>query len=174
MDFEISRSIAILERTPTILTAWLQGLDEEWTHKNEGGETWSAYDIIGHLIHGENTDWPTRMEIIVSGKENKTFQPFDRFAQFNESNGKSLSALLEEFTKLRAANIRMLKDASIDENKLRFTGIHPSFGEVSLSQLLSTWVVHDLNHIGQIARVMAKQYKDAVGPWQAYLRILQS
>ncbi len=151
----------------------LQNISNDWTSNNEGGDTWSAYDIIGHLIHGEKTDWMPRAEIILSGKGDKTFTPFDRFAQFEESKGKTLRQLLDEFSILRQNNIEQLRAKNITDDDLGKTGIHPALGEVTLSQLLATWAVHDLNHIAQICRVMAKQYEDEVGPWVDYLRILQ-
>jgi hypothetical protein len=173
MSFTIEKSIEILERTPTVLNVMLSGISSEWTSKNEGGETWSAYDIVGHLIHGEKTDWMPRAEIILSTRADKTFEPFDRFYQFEVSKGKSLAQLLEEFKTLRENNILLLRSKKLTHQDFEKTGVHPAFGDVTLTQLLSTWVVHDLNHIAQITRVMAKQYKDDVGPWTAYLKILQ-
>ena len=167
------QSVEILERTPVVLKNLLEGLSVEWTSNNEGGETWSAYDVIGHLIHGEKTDWLTRVELILSENAEKKFQPFDRFAQFENSKGKTLKQLLHEFTEVRSANIKRLKSLNITERDLEKTGVHPTFGEVTLSQLLSTWTVHDLDHISQIARVMAKQYKNEVGPWIEFLKILK-
>lgn len=174
MNFEIEKSIEILKRTPGTLTAMLEGLSAEWISPNEGGETWSAYDVVGHLIHAEKTDWVPRMEIILSEKADKQFPPFDRFAQFEESKGKSLSQLLEEFKSLREKNIALLLSKKLTSKEFKEKGMHPALGEVTLSQLLATWTVHDLNHIAQISRVMAKQYKNAVGPWVAFLGILQS
>ncbi len=165
MNFSLEKSIEILERTPNVLNAMLQNISVEWTLNNEGEQTWRVYDIIGHLIHGEKTDWITRAEIILSEKPDKTFEPFDRLAQFDESNGKSLTQLLDEFKILRKTNIDHLRSKQLTDKNLEEKGIHPAFGEVTLSQLLSTWVVHDLNHIAQICRVMAKQYKTEVGPW---------
>ncbi|HNO89632.1 MAG TPA: DinB family protein [bacterium] len=156
-----------------ILTAWLDGLSPEWTSANEGPDTWSAYDIVGHLIHGEKTDWITRAEIILSDQPDKTFKPFDRFAQFEDSKNKTLRQLLTSFDELRAKNIKKLQSLNISEQNLNRTGIHPAFGTVTLVQLLSTWAVHDLDHISQIARVLAKRYKDDTGPWVAYLKILR-
>ncbi len=162
----------ILERTPDVLNRMLQNISAEWTSNNEGGQTWSVYDIIGHLIHGERTDWIPRAEIILSEKHDKQFEPFNRLAQFEESKEKSLTQLLDEFKTLREKNIEYLRSTRLTDKNLEEKGIHPTFGEVTLSQLLSTWVVHDLNHIAQISRVMAKQYKAEVGPWIEYLRIL--
>lgn len=174
MNFSIEKSIEILERTPKTLAALLETLSDDWTTPNEGGDSWSAYDIIGHLIHGEKTDWMPRAEIILSDRADKTFEPFDRFAQFEEqSEPKSFSQLLQEFKILRKQNLDLLRSKNLSENDFGKTGIHPAFGEVRLDQLLATWVAHDLGHIAQIARVMAKQYKSAVGPWVEYLRILQ-
>jgi hypothetical protein len=173
MKFTLDKSMEILERTPTVLDTLLSGISSEWTSANEGGETWSAYDIVGHLIHGEITDWMPRAEIILSSKADKTFEPFDRFYQFQVSKGKSLAQLLNEFKTLREKNITFLRSKKISHIDFEKTGVHPAFGEVTLAQLLSTWVVHDLNHIAQITRVMAKRYKEEVGPWTAYLKILQ-
>ena len=173
MNFGIDKSIEILERTPDVLDAMLKGLSPEWTAKNEGKKTWSAYDIVGHLIYGEKTDWIPRMEIILSNRSNKIFEPFNRTAQFKESKGKSLTQLLREFKRLRKENIRRLRSKQLTKKELLQKGIHPVFGEVTLSQLLATWAVHDLNHITQISRVMAKQYKVEVGPWIEFLRILR-
>lgn len=173
MNFNLEKSIAVLERTPVVLNSLLQNIAVEWTSGNEGGASWSAFDIMGHLIHGEKTDWIPRMEMILAENPDKKFVPFDRFAQLEESKGKNLQQLLEEFKVLREKNIAQLRSKNITAQNLEQKGIHPAFGEVTLSQLLATWVVHDLNHIAQVSRVMAKQYKDAVGPWIAYLRILQ-
>lgn len=173
MNFDLNKSIEILERTPLAIEQLLSGSSEEWTMNNEGPETWSPYDVMGHLIHGEQTDWIGRMEIILSDKEDKTFVPFDRFAMFEESKGKTLSKLIDEFKAIRTKNIETLKSKNLSKADLNKKGIHPKFGEVTLSQLLATWVVHDLGHLGQISRVMAKQYKDAIGPWIEYLRIVR-
>ena len=173
MNFTLEKSIQILERTPNVLDAMLRNISADWTLHNEGGESWSVYDIIGHLIHGEKTDWIPRAQIILSEKSDKKFEKYDRFAQFEESKGKSFSQLLNEFKILREKNIEILRSLNITDKNLQDKGIHPAFGEVTLSQLLSTWVVHDLNHISQISRVMAKQYKQDVGPWTEYLKILQ-
>ncbi len=167
------QSIEILERTPVVLQNLLEGLSTEWTLSNEGGESWSAYDVIGHLIHGDKTDWLARAELMLSEDVEKKFQPFDRFAQFENSKGKTLKQLLDEFKEIRNANIIRLGAMNISEQDLGKKGVHPTFGEVTLSQLLSTWVVHDLDHISQIARVMAKQYKKEVGPWVEFLKILK-
>jgi len=173
MNFSLDKSIEILERTPSAYKELLNGVSDEWSKTNEGGESWSPYDVLGHLIHGENGDWMNRIEIILSESPDKNFKPFDRIAQFEESKGKSLKDLLGEFMMLRIMNLEKLKAKNITEADLDKKGIHPVFGEVTLQQLLSTWVVHDLNHLAQVARVMAYQYKDEVGPWSEYLRILK-
>lgn len=173
MQFDLTKSLEILDRTPATLDAMLSGLAEEWITSNEGKDTWSPYDIIGHLIHGEKTDWIPRLEIILSDQEDKQFEAFDRFAQFEASKGKNLRQLLHEFKILRERNVEQLRSKKLTHEELSRIGMHPVFGEVSLSQLLSTWVVHDLNHIAQLSRVMAVQYKDEVGPWIRFLRILQ-
>jgi uncharacterized damage-inducible protein DinB len=173
MQYSVNKSIEILERTPSTLIQMLDGLSEDWTSNNEGGDTWSAYDVLGHLIHGDRTDWLPRAELILSDNDEKKFKPFDRFAQFEESKGKSLNQLLLEFKEIRRLNVEKLLKLNISENDLTKTGIHPTFGTVTLSQLLSCWVVHDLDHISQVSRVMAKQYKSEVGPWIEYLKILR-
>lgn len=172
MHFHLDTAIEILERTPSVLEALLANISEDWHLPNEGKDTWSAYDIVGHLIHGEKTDWITRMDIILSEGPDKKFDPFDRFAQFRESNGKPLGDLLREFKALRKKNIALLKARNLSAIDLLKTGVHPVFGTVTLRHLLATWVVHDLSHIAQIARVMAKQYKTEVGPWLAYIPLL--
>ena len=172
MDFDITQSIAILERTPGTLRAMLRDLGTAWIDATEGPETWSAYVIVGHLVHGERTDWIPRARVILSQSANRRFRPYDRFAQFQESEGKSLSALLDEFGRLRAENLATLAAWELTDTELALTGEHPEFGTVTLRQLLATWVVHDLGHIAQTARVMAKQYRDAIGPWRAYLSIV--
>lgn len=173
MEFEIKKAKEILERTPTVLTNLLSGLSEEWTYQNEGPDTWSPYDVIGHLIHGENTDWIPRAQVILSESNDKNFVPFDRFAQFEKSKGKSTNDLLAEFTSLRKNNLQVLDSMDINEDNLKKTGVHPEFGAITLKQLLSCWVAHDLGHIVQISRVMAKQYKEEVGPWTKYLKVLE-
>jgi hypothetical protein len=172
MKFNIQESIQILARTPIVIDQMLRYLPDEWITSNEGGETWSPYDIVGHLIHGEQTDWIARLEIILSDSPNKKFTPFDRFAQFHESNGKSINQLLDEFKQLRLINLNLLKSKRITIEDFNRKGIHPDFGEVNLKNLLATWVVHDLDHVAQIARVLSYHYKEEVGPWKKYLRIL--
>ncbi len=173
MKFSIDKSIEILQRTPDTLDAMLANVSSEWTTGNEGEGTWSVYDIVGHLIYGEKTDWIPRMEIILSKKSDKDFQPFDRNTQFRENQGKSLEDLLKEFRRLRKKNVQFLRSRKLTKNHLSQKGIHPTFGEVTLSQLLAAWTVHDLSHLAQISRVMAKQYKVEVGPWTEFLKILR-
>ncbi|MBK8563750.1 MAG: DinB family protein [Saprospiraceae bacterium] len=172
MEFSIDKSLEILERTPAVLSTMLVGLSDDWTMKNEGGETWSPFDVIGHLIHGEQTDWIPRMKQILELGTSEPFAPFDRNAQFEVSKGKNLDQLLQDFTRLRQVNLRILKDALLDDDALSKQGIHPALGVVTLKQLLSCWTVHDLGHIHQISRVMAKQYSTEVGPWIAYLAVV--
>ncbi len=172
MEYSIGKGIEILEQTPKTLKSYLGDLSDDWVFCNEGTGTWSAYDIVGHLIHGEKTDWIPRVHIILNNSGQKVFQPFDRFAQFEASKGKSLSNLLDEFDTLRQNNLNTLKDLNLSNDQLQLKGIHPELGEVTLSQLLATWVTHDLGHIAQISRVMAKQYKTEVGSWIDYISIL--
>ena len=172
MEFDLKKSLEILERTPIVLETMLSGLSDEWIVNNEGPDTWSPFDILGHLVQGENTDWIPRMGIILSDQKDKSFEPFDRFAQFETSKGKSLKQLIDEFKELRKRNIQILVSKELTEDNLDQKGTHPTFNQVTLRQLLSTWVVHDLNHIAQISRVMAKQYKLEVGPWKEYLKIV--
>ena len=173
MEFELKKAVLVLQRTPAVIRNLLIDLPSDWINKNEGENTWSPYDIVGHLIHGERTDWMVRAEIILGSDTNKLFEPFDRFAQFENSRGKSLDQLLDEFEKLRIDNLKRLSVMNPSRTHLASEGIHPEFGPVTLKQLLSTWVVHDLGHISQIARVMAKQYKTEVGPWLEYIGILK-
>lgn len=172
MTFEIDKSIEILERTPGTVAAMLSGLSAEWTQANEGPDTWTPRDVVAHLIYCEKANWMMRAEIILKAAD-KQFGPFDRTAHFEQSKGKQLPELLREFEALRKANMEKLKSLNLADDDLIKTGIHPAFGEVTLSQLLSAWVVHDLTHQSQMLRVMAKQYKEAVGPWSEYLRILK-
>ena len=170
-EIKLADAVAVLERTPATLAALLQGLPETWTNATEGNDTWSPYDVIGHLIHGELTDWIPRAQHILSG-ESRAFDRFDRTAQFKESQGQSLNELLATFASHRRDNISVLLEMNLSEEDLDRRGLHPELGEVTLRQLLATWVVHDLDHIGQIARTMAKVYTNAVGPWTEYLSIL--
>ena len=172
MNFSLTDAMAVLSRTPVVLDQWLRDLPSGWLDGNEGPETWSPNDVVGHLIHGERTDWMARARLILEQGEARVFDPFDRFAQFRESQGKSIGQLLDEFAALRAENLRALEALKLEPEKLRKTGMHPALGSVTLEQLLATWVAHDMDHLAQIARVMAKQYDTAVGPWKEYLSIL--
>ena len=172
MDFKLDETIAILERTPATLRALLAGLSDEWIRATEGPDTWSPYDIVGHLIHGEETDWVARLKMILEHGESQPFEPFDRFAQFEKSAGASLELLLDRFAELRAENIRILEELNLGPEQYDLRGRHPELGSVTLAQLLSTWTAHDLGHIAQITRVMARNYTDAVGPWAQYMPIL--
>ncbi len=172
MDFDLFNGIAVLERTPQTLRAMLAGLPAAWTDATEGPETWSPYVIMGHLVHGERADWLARARLILAQGPERRFAPVDRFAQLHESEGKSLTDLLDEFARLRAENLATLAGWGLTDDHLALTGEHPAFGTVTLRQLLSTWVAHDLTHVAQIARVMAKQYREAVGPWRAYLPVM--
>ena len=172
MEYSIDKSLEILEQTPKTLDSFLRNLSDEWVFCNEGVNTWSAFDIIGHLIHGEKTDWIPRIKIILEDSKHKTFEAYDRFAQFENSKGKSLKELLNAFSNLRSANLKTLKKLSISSDQLNLKAKHPGLGDVTLKELLACWVAHDLGHISQIARVMAKQYKNEVGPWIAYIPIL--
>lgn len=173
MQFDLDKSIQVLERTPLVLNQLLKNLSEDWTTPNEGPDTWSPYDIVGHLIQGEKKDWIPRAKIILTHGERVPFTPFDRFAQFEESKGKTLIQLLEQLDRLRAENMMGLKNLNISTDDLSKTGMHPGLGKVTLENLLASWVVHDLGHINQIARVMAKQYKSEVGPWTEYMGVLK-
>ncbi len=171
-DFNLKDAVAILDRTPASLTALLSGLPETWIRAREGEGTWSPYDVMGHLIHGERTDWIPRARHILAG-DKRPFESFDRTAQFADSQGKSLAELLATFADLRRQNIVILVGMNLTEGDLERKGLHPELGEVTLGQLLGTWVVHDLDHVTQIARTMAKVYGEATGPWTAYLSILR-
>jgi len=172
MQYNIERACDILDRTPAVLQSLLSGLPNDWVLPNEGPDTFSPFDVVGHLIHGERTDWAVRARIILEYGNTKTFDRYDRFAQYQESKGKNVQQLLDEFALVRAENLQWLKAKHITEADLDRTGMHPVLGEVSLRNLLATWVVHDLTHIAQITRVMAKQYKTEMGPWPEFFRIL--
>ena len=172
MPFALDDALPVLTRTPAVLDAWLRDLPGVWTEADEGPGTWSAFDVVGHLIHGERTDWLPRARILLEHGEARPFEPFDRFAQERESAGKTLPELLETFAALRAANLDALRALDLTAADLERRGAHPALGPVTLGELLATWVAHDLGHLAQIARVMAKRYRDGVGPWAAYLPVL--
>jgi DinB superfamily len=172
MQHDLARSIEILTRTPAVLRALLAGLSDEWALAHYGPDTFSPYDVVGHLIHGERTDWIPRARWIREKGPSVAFPPFDRFAQERESKGKTLATLLDEFEALRAQSLADLEALKLDEGMLGLVGRHPTLGAVTTRQLIATWVVHDLDHLAQIARALAWQYKDEVGPWRAYLPIL--
>jgi DinB superfamily len=172
MKYSAAKSIDILEKTPAVLTTLLAGISNDWVMNNEGPETFSPYDVLGHLIHGEKTDWVVRAKMILEFGNTKTFERWDRFAQYEESKGKSLQQLLHEFDAIRKENMTWFKALHLTETDLDKKGIHPVLGEVTLRNLLATWVVHDLTHIAQVTRVMAKQYKEEMGPWPEFFRIL--
>ena len=170
--FALADAVSILARTPATLDALLRGFPDGWIEGNEGGDTWSPFDVIGHLIHGERTDWVPRARIILEHGEARTFDTFDRLAQFSESEGRTLASLLDEFATLRRQSLRELESLHLSASDLDRRGRHPALGVVTLRQLLATWVAHDLDHVMQISRVLARQYSDEVGPWRAYLRII--
>ena len=171
MEFDLKTAAAVLERSPGVVCAMLDGLTEYWT---TGGDesNWGPFDIVGHLIHGEVTDWIPRAEIILRQGKNRTFEPFDRFAQFELSKGKSLGDLLDDFESKRRESLETLRSWNLTDEQLKLKGIHPEFGDVSLSELVAAWVAHDLTHIRQITQFMARKYADEVGPWREYLSIL--
>lgn len=173
MEHNLQHTISLLARTPAALDALLRDLPEEWTLRNEGGNTFSAFEVLGHLIHGERTDWMPRAKRILEFGESRAFTPFDRRAQERESQGKSLPELLDEFARLRSENLAELRALNLTEQDLNRRGLHPALGAVTLSQLLATWAAHDLTHLHQISRIMAHQYREAVGPWSAYLGVMQ-
>jgi hypothetical protein len=170
--FDLAHAVEVLERTPAAFRALLGGLSDAWTTPNEGPDTFSAFDNLGHVVHGERTDWIPRARIILEHGRSRPFDPFDRFAQAHESRGKRVGDLLDELDRLRAANLDTLRAWRLTERELALEGEHPALGRVTLSQLLASWVVHDLGHLAQTSRVMAKQYRDAIGPWRAYLPIV--
>jgi hypothetical protein len=174
MQLKLPEATQILRQTPATLTAMVGGIPEPWLKATEGGGTWSCYDVVGHLIHGELTDWIPRMRIILAHGEGRAFEPFDRFAQFREDQSRPIKSLLDQFAFMRAENVAILQALNLCGEDLSRRGTHPELGAVTLGQLLSAWVVHDMSHIAQIARVTAKQYCLEVGPWQAYMSVLKS
>jgi len=172
MPIDLEEAIALLQRTPAVLDALLRNLPETWTLRNEGEKTWSAFDVVGHLIHGERTDWLPRAKRILEFGETKAFEPFDRFAQERESRGKSLGQLLEEFARLRAQNLKELRGLNLRPADLEKRGRHPALGVVTLGELLATWAAHDLTHLHQLSRILAYPYREAVGPWRKFLGVM--
>jgi hypothetical protein len=175
MEFNLDDAMVVLARTPDVLKSLLQGLPDEFVFGNEGEKTWSPFDVVGHLIHADRTDWIPRARIILQFGESRTFDPFERTAMFEQSQGKMLAGLLEEFAAVRRESLDVLREMKLGPGDLKKTGLHPdpALGQVTLGQLLATWVAHDLGHITQISRTLARQYRDAVGPWRQYLSILQ-
>ena len=171
-DFRLVDAHAQLAATPALLDAWLRRLPAAWVTANEGGDSWSAYDVVGHLIHGERTDWLPRLRTILEHGESRPFDTFDRFAQFEASRGQTLEQLLDAFTEARAASLETLASLRLSEEDLDRRGRHPALGRVTARQLLATWVAHDLDHVMQVARVLAYRYRQEVGPWRAYLRVI--
>jgi len=172
MQYDHTKSLKILKRTPSVLYALLDDLDIEWVMNNEGADTFSPYDVVGHLVHGEKTDWAPRIKMILDHGTAKSFEVFDRFAMYEESKGKTMQQLLNEFEALRKQNITWFKSLDLQESDYDRKGMHPQLGEVTLRNLVATWVVHDLTHVAQITRVMAKQYKTEIGQWVEFFRIL--
>jgi hypothetical protein len=173
MTQDLDPSIALLTRTPRILDAWLRDLPDAWTRATEGPDTWSPFDIVGHLIDGERHDWIPRAQMILAFGETKTFEPFVRGGHVRETAGKTLAQLLDEFARARSASLTALRGFNLQPRDLERTGMHPAFGRVTLSQLVATWVAHDLTHLHQMSRIMAHQYREAVGPWTVYLGVMQ-
>jgi hypothetical protein len=174
MQFKLPEATQILQRTPATLTEMVRGIPDGWIKATEGVGTWSCYDIVGHLIHGELTDWIPRARIILEHGEAKAFEPFDRCAQFREDQTRPINALLDQFAFMRAENLAILQGLRLSSDDLARKGTHPELGAVTLGQLISSWAVHDLSHISHIARVTAKQYSYEVGPWHQYMSILKS
>jgi hypothetical protein len=172
VEHDLEHTIALLERTPAALDALLRNLPDDWTSANEGGNTWNALEVVGHLIHGERTDWLTRANRILESGESKPFDAFDRLGHRKESAGKSLGQLLDEFARVRAKSLQELQALNLQPKDLERRGMHPALGPCTLAQLLATWAVHDLTHLHQISRILAHQYVEAVGPWSAYLGVL--
>ncbi|MGE5243103.1 MAG: DinB family protein [Betaproteobacteria bacterium] len=173
MEHDLQQTISLLTRTPAALDALLRDLPETWTRRNEGGTTWSAVDVVGHLIHGERTDWIPRAKMVLQSGETRTFEPFDRLGHARESQGKSMGQLLDDFARLRTENLAELRALNLRREDLARRGRHPALGAVTLSQLLATWAAHDLTHLHQISRIMAHQYREAVGPWSEYLGVMR-
>lgn len=173
MEQNLELTIALLGRTPVTLNAMLRDLPDAWTQANEGEKTFNAFQVVGHLAHGERSDWMPRVKMILEHGENRAFEPFDRFAQDRESEGKTLPQLLDEFAELRARDLDQLRALGLTADQMQLRGKHPRLGPVTLGNLLSTWAAHDMTHLHQLARIMAHQYRDAVGPWNVFLGVLK-
>lgn len=172
IDFELDDALVLLERTPRVLRAWLDGLPARWLHAREGPGSWSPHEVVGHLVHGERTDWMPRLRQMLEGRGDRPFEPFDREAMLGTSDDPETADLLDELAGLRERNLAALRQLAPGPTEQRLPGTHPELGPVNVRQLLSTWVTHDLTHLSQIARVMARQYRHEVGPWRAYLPLL--
>lgn len=173
MKHDLTQTMSLLARTPAALNALVRGLPESWTKRNEGENTWTVFEVIGHLVHGERTDWMLRARMILEFGESRTFEPFDRYAQARESVRKSLEQLLDEFSRLRSENLEEVRLLNLSKEDFALRGRHPTLGSVTLSELLAAWTVHDMTHLHQISRILAHQYREAVGPWSKYLGVLQ-
>jgi hypothetical protein len=173
MEQNLQYTISLLARTPAAINALLRDLPEAWTSQNEGENTWSAFDVVGHLINSERTNWMPRAKMLLQFGDTQAFEPFDRFSQVRQSEGKSLGELLDEFARLRAENLSELRAMNLAQRDLERRGRHPALGVVTLSELLASWAAHDLTHLHQVSRIMAHQYREAVGPWSRFLGVLQ-
>jgi hypothetical protein len=173
MEQNLQYTISLLARTPAAINALLRDLPEAWTSQNEGENTWSAFDVVGHLINSERTNWMPRAKMLLQFGDTRAFEPFDRFSQVRQSEGKSLGELLDEFARLRAENLSELRAMNLAQRDLERRGRHPALGVVTLSELLASWAAHDLTHLHQVSRIMAHQYREAVGPWSRFLGVLQ-
>ena len=172
MNFDLTSATDFLRRTPTVLDALLRDISSTWAHANEGPDTFSPFDVVGHLIDGEETDWIPRA-MLIRARDEDPFTPYDRFRHRERNRGRTLDSLLEEFARLRATNLELLHSWHLSDAELDLRGEHPTLGAVSLRQLLATWVAHDLGHLAQVARVMAKHYAKEVGPWREFLPVLK-
>lgn len=170
--FSLDSGLLILERTPAVLRVQLSGLSDEWLRATEGGETWSPYDVVGHLAHLERTDWMVRVRRVLAGGEERKFDPVDRIAMLRGDRDRPIVELLDEFERLRRQNVADLRGLELGDEDLLREGLHPSLGPVTLRNLLATWVAHDLGHLVQVGRVMARRYRDEVGPWREYLSVM--
>jgi len=169
MEFDLHQATEVLQRTPAVLRAMLGGISRSWAHNNYGPETFSPFDVVGHLIHGDRTDWIPRARIILEHGEARPFEPFDRYAMYEQNRGKSMDELLDTFEQTRSAALTELAELNISDAQLALRGTHPELGTVTLGQLLATWVTHDLNHVHQIAKCLGYQYRNEVGPWRAHV-----